>query len=140
MAANVGTREEDMTGRNKTQKDAIESIALLVAAGADVNGADNQGRTAAFGAALWGLTDVLRALHQNRANLVVREKRGFTPIDAALGRAGGFGFDGRAAVVRKDTAKAIADMLGLALDEPAAPAIPAVGDRNADDPQDGEKN
>lgn len=141
MAANVAAREEDMTGRNKTQKDAIESIALLVAAGTDVNGTDNQGRTAAHGAALWGLTDVLRALHKNGAHLTSKEKRGFTPLDMALGKAGGFGFDGKAAVVREETAKAIADMLGLALapsDEPAA--APAATDRNQDDPQDGDRN
>ena len=61
MAANVATREEDMTGRSKTQKDAIETITLLLAAGADINGADTQGRTALHGAALWGLTDVVRS-------------------------------------------------------------------------------
>ena len=66
MAANVATREEDMTGRNKTQKDAIETITLLLAAGTDINGADNQGRTAAHGAALWGLTDVVTFLHEER--------------------------------------------------------------------------
>ncbi len=47
MAANVAAREEDMTGRNKTQKDAIDTIALLLKAGTDINGVDNQGRTAA---------------------------------------------------------------------------------------------
>ena len=140
MAANVGAREEDMTGRNKTQRDAIESIARLVAAGADVNGVDSQGRTAAHGAALWGLTDVVRVLQKSGANLDVKEKRGFTPLDVALGKAGGFGFDGRAAVVRPDTAKTIAEMLGVALTSPAAPATPAAVDRNQDDPQDGDKN
>ena len=66
MAANVATREEDMTGRSKTQKDAIETITLLLAAGTDINAADTQGRTAAHGAALWGLTDVVKFLHEER--------------------------------------------------------------------------
>jgi ankyrin repeat protein len=114
MAANVGTREEDMTGRNKTQKEAIESIGLLLAAGADINGADTQGRTAAHGAALWGLTDVLRYLHKNGAKLDVKDKRGFTPLDTALGLAGGFGFDQKASVVREETAQALREMLNLA--------------------------
>lgn len=111
MAANVGAREEDMTGRNKTQREAIESIGLLLAAGADVNGADTQGRTAAHGAALWGLTDVLRFLGKNGAKLDLKDKRGFTPLDTALGLAGGFGFDQKAAVVQEEAAKALREML-----------------------------
>ncbi len=140
MAANVATREEDMTGRNKTQKDAIESINLLIAAGTDVNGVDSLGRTAAHGSALWGLTDVVLFLHQNGAKLDVKDKRGFTALDTALGLAGGFGFDGRAAVVQQSTAQAIADILGVPLPAARAPRPPAVGDRNAADPQDGDRN
>ncbi len=114
MAANVSAREEDMTGRNKTEKTAAESIALLVAAGADVNANDTQGRTAAHGAALWGLTDVIRVLHKNGAKLDARDKRGYTALDTAMGLAGGFGFDQRAAVVREETAKAIRELGGVA--------------------------
>jgi ankyrin repeat protein len=118
MAANVGTREEDMTGRNKTEREAIESIALLLAAGADINGSDTQGRTAAHGAALWGLTDVIRFLHQKGARFDAKDKRGFTPLDTALGKAGGFGFDQKSPVVRMETAKAISELTGVPL--PAA--------------------
>jgi ankyrin repeat protein len=114
MAANVGAREEDMTGRNKTQREAVESISLLVAAGADLNGADTQGRTAAHGAALWGLGDVLRFLGKSGAKLDMKDKRGFTPLDTAMGLAGGFGFDQKAAVVQEDAAKALREMLGAA--------------------------
>jgi ankyrin repeat protein len=118
MAGNVGTREEDMTGRTKTEREAIETIGLLLAAGADVNAADTQGRTAAHGAALWGLTDVVRFLHKRGATFDVKDKRGLTPLDIALGQGGGFGFDGRASVVREETAKAIMDLTGL---KPSAP-------------------
>ena len=136
MAANVGTREEDMTGRNKTQRDTIETIKLLLPAGLDVNAADTQGRTAAHGAALWGLTDVVKFLHQNGARLDQRDKRGFTALDTALGAAGGFGFDGRSSVVREETAKAIRELLGpeaaaAALSKPAASA--ALPERTQDD-------
>jgi ankyrin repeat protein len=113
MAANVGAREEDMTGRNKTQREAVESIGLLLAAGADVNGADTQGRTAAHGAALWGLGDVLRFLGKSGATLDLKDKRGFTPLQTAEGLAGGFGFDQKAAVVQEDAAKALREMLGV---------------------------
>jgi ankyrin repeat protein len=133
MAANVAAREEDMTGRDKTQKDAIDSIRLLLAAGTDINGADTQGRTAMHGAALWGMTDVIRFLHQNGADVNAKDKRGLTPLDTALGLSGGFGFDGRSGVAHEETAKAIREMGGVA--GTPAPAAPA-GRRGADDPQD----
>jgi ankyrin repeat protein len=140
MAANVAAREEDMTGRNKTQKDAIETITLLLAAGTDVNGADNQGRTAAHGAALWGLTDVVKFLHANGAKLDVKDKRGLTALDTANGLAGGFGFGGSASVVHDETAKAIVELGGIkGTPVPAAPGGRR-GDRNPDDPQDGDRN
>ena len=112
MAANVSAKEEDMTGRRKTQQDIIETIRLLLAQGLDLNEGENSGRTAAHGAAMWGLNDVLTFLHQNGGRLDQRDKRGLTALDAALGRAGGFGFDGRSGVVREETAKLITDLLG----------------------------
>ena len=142
MAAGVATREEDMTGRNKTQKDAIETITLLLKAGTDVNAADTQGRTAAHGAALWGFTDVVKFLQANGAKLDVRDKRGLTALDHANGLAGGFGFGGSASVIREDTAKAIKELGGVA--GQLIPAPPGGGrrggDRNQDDPQDGDRN
>jgi len=129
MAANVAAREEDRTGRGKTQKDAIDTIALFLAAGVDVNAVDTQGRTAMHGAALWGLTDVVRFLHKNGAKLDVEDKRRFTPLEAALGLSGGFGFDSKASVVREDTAKAIRELMGVAPDfvPPVRPHPPAQG-------------
>jgi hypothetical protein len=136
MAANVSAREEDMTGRNKTQKEAIESIRLLLAAGADINGADTQGRTAAHGAAMWGWTDVVRFLHDNGLKLDIEDKRGYTALDTALGLAGGFGFGGSAGVVHEETAKVIRELGGI----PGNPKPGAPARRNADDPQDGDRN
>jgi ankyrin repeat protein len=140
MAANLATREEDMTGRNKTQKDAIETIALLLAAGTDINGTDTQGRTAAHGAALWGFTDVVKFLHANGAKLDVKDKRGLTALDTAMGLAGGFGFGGNASVVRDETAQVIVELGGVkGTPIPAGPGGRR-GDRNQDDPQDGDRN
>jgi len=112
MAANVNAREEDMTGRNKTEKDIVESMKLLVAAGGDVKAAEAQGRTAIHGAAQWGLTDVVKFLQSQGANINAADRRGLTPLDHAEGRAGGFGFDGKAGVTREATAKAIRELGG----------------------------
>ena len=137
MAANVNAKEEDMTGRSKTQKDAIESIKLLIAAGATVNGAETtQRRTALHGAAMWGLTDVVKVLKESGADLNAMDNRGFTPLDHALGRAGGFGFDGRAGVERPETAKVIRELGGVE-GKPTGVAAP---ERRANGAQDDPDN
>ena len=136
MAANVSAREEDMTGRNKTQKEAIESIRLLMAAGADVKGSDTQGRTAMHGAALWGMTDVVKFLAQNGADINIKDKRGLTPLDHAMGLAGGFGFDGNSGVTREDTAKAIRELGGM----PGSPTGAAAPERRPNGAQDDDTN
>ena len=92
-AAGVGTREEDTTGRHKTDAEAVETITLLLGAGVDVNAADGAGRSALHGAAMWGLDQVVKFLAEHGARLDVKDKRGFTPLDAAEGKAGGLGFD-----------------------------------------------
>lgn len=132
MATGVGTREEDTTGRNKTQKDIVETIRLLQQAGVDVNAQDSQGRTAAHGAAMWGYTDVIKFLAQNGAKLDLADKRGLTPLDAAMGLAGGLGFDGKSGAVREETANALKEILGdkAVFDPNKKP----VGNLRADDP------
>lgn len=132
IAANVNAREEDMTGRSKTEKDIIDSIMLLLAAGADVKGSEIQGRTALHGAAQWGLTDVVKFLASQGADINAADRRGFTPLDYAEGRAGGFGFDGKASVVHEDTAKAIR-ALGGTPGTPTGAALPARRPNGAQD-------
>ena len=125
LAANVGTSESDRTGRRKTEAGAIETIRLLMAAGADINAVDSQGRTAAHGAALWGLTEVIRFLHENKVDLTRKDSRGLTPLQTALGQAGGFGFGGREGVVREQTARVIAELTGVPFPDAAARAATA---------------
>jgi ankyrin repeat protein len=110
-AAGLGTKEEDTTGRRKTPADAIETIKLLIAAGVDVNAADSRGQTALHGAALWGLDDVVQFLAGNGASLEVKDRQGKTPLDAAMGLAGGVGFDGASSVPRPSTAALIQKLL-----------------------------
>jgi len=132
MAASVNAKEEDMTGRNKTEKDIIEATRLLLAAGTDVKSAEAQGRTALHGAAQWGLTDVVKFLQAQGANINAADRRGLTPLDYAEGRAGGFGFDGKAGVARDATAKAIRELGG----KEGTPSGEALPERRANGAQD----
>ena len=94
-AAGLGSKEEDATGRFKTEADAIEAIQLCLDAGVDINAANGQGQTALHAAALKGYDKVVQFLADRGANLTAKDKQGKTPLDAALGLAGGSGgFDG----------------------------------------------
>jgi ankyrin repeat protein len=111
IAAGVGTKEEDTTGRRKVEGDAVEAIRLCLAAGADINAADTRGQTALHGAALQGLDRVVQFLADNGAVLDAKDKRGFTPLDAALGLAGGVGFDGRSGNPHESTAALLRQLM-----------------------------
>ena len=141
MAANVGAKEEDMTGRHKTEQSIIATAQLLLDAGVDINAADTNGRTAAHGAAIWGLSDVIKFLHAKGAKLDQKDKRGLTSLDAAMGRAGGFGFDGKSGVVREGTVKVIKELLGPEAAEAAINKAPpaAVSDRDRERQLNGEE-
>jgi len=112
-AAGVGTKEEDTTGRHKTEAQAIETVKLCIEAGVDINAADNRGETALHGAAREGYTEVVKFLVQHGGKLDVKSKRGFTPLDAAEGHAGGAGFDGSAGVPHPEAAAAIRELMGV---------------------------
>ena len=107
-AAGLGTKEEDTTGRTKTEQEAIETIGLCLKAGADVNAQDSRGQTALYGAAAKGHDKIVQYLAEHGANLNLKDKQGKTALDAAIGNAGGGGgFDGS----RKDVHETTADLL-----------------------------
>src|SRR5579871_2321829 len=110
-AAGVGTKEEDTTGRHKTEAEAIETITLCLNAGLDINAADSRGETAMHGAAREGYTEVVKFLAQHGARVDAKNRRGQTPLDAAMGLAGGAGFDGTAGVPHPETAEAIRQLM-----------------------------
>ena len=85
-AAGLGSKEEDSTGRFKTEEEAIEAIQLCLDAGVDINAANGQGQTALHAAALKGYDKVVQFLADHGANLSVKDRQGKTPLDAALGR------------------------------------------------------
>jgi len=111
-AAGLGTKEEDTTGRRKSQADAIESIKLCLAAGIDINAVDGRGQTALHGAAFWGLDDVVQFLVDHGARLDMKDRQGKTPLDSAMGLSGGVGFDGGSSVPRPSTAALIQKLMG----------------------------
>jgi ankyrin repeat protein len=110
LAAGVGTAEQDTTGRFKTEAQAIAAIDLLIANGADVNSVDANGRNAAHGAAMQGYNAVIRHLAGLGVDLTLADDNGYSPLDTALGLAGGFGFAGNEGVVREDTAALIREL------------------------------
>ncbi len=104
-AAGMGSKEEDSTGRFKTQDEAIDAIDLCIKAGADVNAANSSGQTALHAAAQSGSDKVVEALIARGANVNAKDQKGNTPLDNALGNAGGSGgFDGSRKDVHESTA------------------------------------
>ena len=75
-AAGLGTNESDGVGRKKTEKDAIDSIDLLLKGGADINAADSKGQTALHGAAQKGWDQVVQFLADRGANLNSKGQKG----------------------------------------------------------------
>jgi ankyrin repeat protein len=111
-AAGMGTKEEDATGRFKTPEEAIEAIDLCLKAGADINATNAQGQTALHAASQMGLDKVVEFLAAHGANVNAKDRFGYTPLDGALGNAGGSGgFDGSRKDIHDSTA-AILTKLG----------------------------
>ena len=110
-AAGLGTAEQDTTGRQKTQAQAIEAIQVLLDLGLDIDAQARDGQTAVHGAAMQGYDDVIRFLAAQGAKLDTPDKDGFTPLDVALGKAGGFGFTGNEGVVREETAALLSELM-----------------------------
>jgi ankyrin repeat protein len=111
-AAGVGSRDSDTRGRYKTEQDAVASVNLLLDRGAAIAAADNRGQTAMHGAAFWGFNDLVKTLAKRGAKLDAKDHRGMTPIDSAMGRAGGNGFGGNRIDVHQDTADLLKQLMG----------------------------
>lgn len=90
-AAGNASSKIDTRGRYKTPAQAIDTIELLVKAGADVNQRDAGGQTALFGAAMWGWNDVIHRLLAHGATVDAKDARGRNAADAAMGAAGASG-------------------------------------------------
>jgi hypothetical protein len=78
---------------------------ISLAAGAEINAKENQrGLTPLHEAARWGWNDVVRFLVDHGADLQAKDNRGMTPVDSAMGKAGGNSRGGQRIDVHEDTA------------------------------------
>jgi len=86
------------------QQRSLASLALLLAAGGEINATEARGQTPLHGAAFWGWNDVVQFLVDHGANLNATDRQGKTAIDSAMGRAGGNSRGGQRVDVHEDTA------------------------------------
>jgi ankyrin repeat protein len=121
-AAGLGSTDADTRGLYTTedvQQRSIESLKLLLAAGADINAKDGtRGLTPLHEAARWGWNDVVRFLVDHGADLQAKDNRGMTPVDSAMGKAGGNSRGGQRIDVHEDTAALLRQLMGGAGGKP----------------------
>jgi ankyrin repeat protein len=114
-AAGLGSVDADTRGIYTTedvQQRSIESLKLLLAAGADINAKDRtRGLSPLHEAARWGWNDVVRFLVENGADLQAKDPRGMTPVDSALGKAGGNSRGGQRIDIHEDTAALLRQLM-----------------------------
>lgn len=103
-----------------TEEDSLAAIKLVTAAGVDLDAFNVNGDTAMHRAAARGADSIVTYLAEHGARLDMKDRRGRTPLDAALGVGGGGGRGGPPPV-RKSTADLLRRlMLDRGLAVPAA--------------------
>jgi ankyrin repeat protein len=83
FAAGVGYRDKNTRG---SEPDALEAVRIFVAAGFDVRQRNTRDETALHGAADRGADTIVQYLVDRGAELNVKSKQGFTPLDVAMGK------------------------------------------------------
>jgi uncharacterized protein len=114
-AAGLGSVDADTRGVYTTEDTALRSVAslkLLLDAGGQINLKDNiRGQTPLHGAAFWGWNAAVELLVQRGADLNAKDNQGKTPIDSALGKAGGNSRGGQRIDVHEDTAELLRKLM-----------------------------
>lgn len=107
-AAGLGSVDADTRGLYTTpdvQQRSIASLDLLLKAGGEINASGGRrNQTPLHGAAFWGWNDVVQFLVAHGAKLDAKDSAGMTPVDSAMGRAGGNSRGGQRIDVHEDTA------------------------------------
>ena len=103
----VSARDRRLNYSGDVQSRAIDTLEILLAAGADINArvtdihsrtariaristmSEREGQTALFGAVKWGWTRVVARLIDRGAEIDIVDALGNSPLDAAMGRTGG---------------------------------------------------
>lgn len=109
LAAGLGRGTGAFTKDYATEAELLESVRVLVAAGADVNAVDDAGETPLhFGAQ--ASDDIVTFLADRGAKLDVKDKKGRTPVEMALG-VGLHGHAGGPPTVREGTANLLRQLI-----------------------------
>jgi ankyrin repeat protein len=106
FAAGVGYRDKNTKG---TDAEALDALKVAIGAGLDFKEANSKGETALHGAALRGGDVLVQFLVDNGANVNVKTKQGFTPLDVAMGKS----IVGQLPVPRESTVALIRKLGGL---------------------------
>jgi ankyrin repeat protein len=102
------------SGGNAPEPNVLEAVTLLVEHGVDVNAFNANGQTILHNAAQRGMNSVIEYVASKGAKLDRRDKQGRTPLDIALGAAGGVRRPGRATaapVVNEKTAALLRELM-----------------------------
>ena len=70
-----------------SEEASIEALTMLLERGVDINAVNDDGETAAHGAAQRGADKVMQFLFDRGAKIDVKNKDGRTPLDEAIGQA-----------------------------------------------------
>ena len=84
FAAGVGYRDKNTRGG---ERDGLEAVRIFADAGLDLRTVNTRGETALHGAADRGADTIVQFLVERGAELNVKTKQGFTPLDVAMGKA-----------------------------------------------------
>ena len=116
-ASGNGSANLDTRGRYKSEEQAVEAVALLLKAGANINARDRNGQTALHGAAGWGWNSLVKTLASNNADLAAKDAQGRTAADIARGSASS---SGRAASQPHPETEALLRQLMAGVNPPTA--------------------
>jgi ankyrin repeat protein len=113
-AAGMGSVDADTRGvytTEDTPQRSVDTLRILLDAGADVNSRDPRGQTPIHAASFWGWNAAVQFLFDRGADPAVKDNGGKTPIDSAMGRNGGNSRGGQRIDVHEDTARLLEQLI-----------------------------